>query len=966
MAIAKDFIVKNGVQIQGVGSNPATSTGTGALIVSGGAGFNGDIYALNMFSNGAEVITTATLDIFGGIVQSVTGGTDISVNTTTGHVTVNNISTLQTVTDRGSTTTNAIYITNNTESNNTTSGALVVTGGVGIGGNVNIAGDLTVSGMINAQIDGTITTATNLAGGLATQIPFQTAAGLTGFSSDLIFNDTSKLFSAGKANIYGDTASGSGLSSSTTVSVEADTGNSIQLMSDSLAQLNYNNSGFVKIGSAGAEIISSGFTATWASGELTLSGSGTSASNLGAGALKVTGGAYLSDNLYAVNNISGGTLTGRNLTNGRVTYTKNNEITDSDNLTFDDITLRFPSLIASSASTFQSTVDITSTATSNTTTNGALHVAGGVGIEGSLNVGEFFTVHGPAVFNNPVTFNGTATYVYSSNSFYTDNMVELHVFTSTDVMAHWPFDDGKDIGYRFHYFNRTDNTGTSAALILANDSQWLEWYGSGAEGTSTFAGASYGGFKLGQIYLENTNNATTSSGSFGSAALQVQGGAGIVKDLWVGGTIHQGVNLVVDTGNIENYAVTSLTAGDDLSVNTSVGSVVISSTATLQSVTNRGATTNNAISITNNTVGANTNSGQALLVSGGIGALKVVASEVYSRGELVLNQVQPAGGTAISITSVSTSNGVTSFTINNTGVTALTAGTDISINTTTGNITVGNTSTLQSVTDRGSTTTNTIHLTNTASSTSSIAGNALVVAGGIGASVVYADQLFANNQTVITTGTLEAIITAGDGISVTPSGTELIIANTGVIAISSGTDISLTLTGTGRYTINDTSTLQSVTGRGGSTSNAINITNTTASTNTSTGALKVSGGVGVGGNINAGGTVGFGPAAQAASYSSVSTNTAALINLDSYVAADYRTAKYVVQVVDGTKVQATELLVFHDDTNAYIIRYAIGYSQDEMGEWDATLSGGTVTLQFTPSYNPTALTVKTLRTVISA
>lgn len=242
----------------------------------------------------------------------------------------------------------------------------------------------------------------------------------------------------------------------------------------------------------------------------------------------------------------------------------------------------------------------------------------------------------------------------------------------------------------------------------------------------------------------------------------------------------------------------------------------------------------------------------------------------------------------------------------------------------------------------------------------------MVVDGGIGTSVLYADQLFANNQTVVTTGTLEAIITAGDGISVTPLNGEIIIANTGVIAISSGTDISLTSTGTGRYTINDTSTLQSVTGRGNTTSNAINITNTTESTNTTTGALKVVGGVGVGGNINAGGTVGFGPAAQAASYSSVSTNTAALINLDSYVAADYRTAKYVVQVVDGTKVQATELLVFHDGTDAYIVRYAIGYSQEEMGDWDATLSGGTVTLQFTPTYNPTALTVKTLRTVISA
>lgn len=127
-------------------STNSTGTSSGALIVNGGAGFNGDIYAKNMFSNGAEVITTATLDVFGGMVQSVTGGTDISVNTTTGHVTVNNISTLESVTDRGATTTNAIYISNSTESSSTTSGALVVVGGVGIGGDLYIGGTFYAGG----------------------------------------------------------------------------------------------------------------------------------------------------------------------------------------------------------------------------------------------------------------------------------------------------------------------------------------------------------------------------------------------------------------------------------------------------------------------------------------------------------------------------------------------------------------------------------------------------------------------------------------------------------------------------------------------------------------------------------------------------------------------------------------------------------------------------------------------------
>ena len=50
--------------------------------------------------------------------------------------------TLQSVTDVGSTTTNAIRITNTTSSAGTNSGALIVTGGVGIGGNTYIGGSL--------------------------------------------------------------------------------------------------------------------------------------------------------------------------------------------------------------------------------------------------------------------------------------------------------------------------------------------------------------------------------------------------------------------------------------------------------------------------------------------------------------------------------------------------------------------------------------------------------------------------------------------------------------------------------------------------------------------------------------------------------------------------------------------------------------------------------------------------------
>ena len=120
----------------------------------------------------------------------------------------------------------------------------------------------------------------------------------------------------------------------------------------------------------------------------------------------------------------------------------------------------------------------------------------------------------------------------STNTYYTDNLIEVHTPPS-GVSGQWASDDGKDIGLRFHYYNRTASTDSNAALILADDSQYLEWYNTGAESnTGTFTGANYGTFKTGSIILTNT----TASSSTTTGALTVVGGAGIGGNLYVGGT----------------------------------------------------------------------------------------------------------------------------------------------------------------------------------------------------------------------------------------------------------------------------------------------------------------------------------------------------------------------------------------------------------------------------------------------
>ena len=161
----------------------------------------------------------------------------------------------------------------------------------------------------------------------------------------------------------------------------------------------------------------------------------------------------------------------------------------------------------------------------------------------------------------------------------------------------------------------------------------------------------------------------------------------------------------------------------------------------------------------------------------------------------------------------------------------MTAGTDTAVSSNTGTVIVWNTGTLQSVTNRGSTTTNAISITNTASSTSTTTGALTVTGGvGIGGALYVGTSSYINGALIITTATINQYASQ--------------------TTITAGTD-TVVNTSTGAVTIWDTSTLQSVTGRGATTTNAISITNTTSSTSTTTGALKVTGGVGVAGTIYA-------------------------------------------------------------------------------------------------------------------
>ena len=214
---------------------------------------------------------------------------------------------------------------------------------------------------------------------------------------------------------------------------------------------------------------------------------------------------------------------------------------------------------------------IDSTATATTAPDGALVIAGGEYIGGNLivngtgaslgiisdnalyvvngvGIGDSLTVSGRALFKNAVTFQGTATYVYSTNTYYTDNIIEVHV-PKTGANSSWTFDDGKDIGIRFNYFNTTD---TNAALVLANDTKFLEFYSAGAEGANTFAGATYGTAKFGKLQLVT---GTLGDGTTSTGDLTVTGAVGIGDTLVVAQTSTFLSNIAV-SGNASAGSLT--------------------------------------------------------------------------------------------------------------------------------------------------------------------------------------------------------------------------------------------------------------------------------------------------------------------------------------------------------------------------------------------------------------------------
>jgi hypothetical protein len=84
--------------------------------------------------------------------------------------------------------------------------------------------------------------------------------------------------------------------------------------------------------------------------------------------------------------------------------------------------------------------------------------------------------------------------------------------------------------------------------------------------------------------------------------------------------------------------------------------------------------------------------------------------------------------------------------------------------------------------------------------------------------------------------------------------------------------------------------------------------------------------------------------------------------IDSFNKLEQRTARYIIQIGNDSsnKYHSTEILLMHNNTNVYMTEYAVLRTDSSLGEITADITGDTVRLLITPSYDNTSIKAKRL------
>jgi hypothetical protein len=698
-------------------------------------------------------------------VQTLTAGTDTAVSSSTGTITVWNTSTLQSITQRGATTNQVISITNTTSAVSSTTGALQVIGGIGVQGDVFVGGKITAQQL---TIEYTTITSVSTVIDDITTIKNATQTTSTNTGALLVWGGVGiggGMFVGGTVTATNFVGNFSGVANTAT-NLAGGATNSLPY------QTNTGTTAFIAIGSSGYFLQSNGpsVAPSWTALSGVTAGSATTATNLAGG----TTGAIPYQSTTGTTTFIGIGNTGTLLQSNGTTATWANTATMSVGLA------------------------VTATNIANGQA-GQLHYQTAPGVTAFISTG---TIGNVAVSSG---INGIA---YQNTLTLTGTTVSASTTTGALTVA-----GGVGVGGSLYASNLYDSDNRVVTRVTPNGSTYIGIDTITSVGTATTFTVKNLGVQqnIGTTFI----GVSTSTGSVYITNLGVQQNIG---------TTYIGVSTSTGSVYITNLGVQTLTAGTDTAVTSNTGTITVWNTSTLQTVTGRGATTNQAISITNSTASTSTNTG-ALQVIGGVG----IGGGLYVGGTItgtVTTATNLAGGATNSLP-YQTNTGTTAF------------------------IAIGSSGYVLQSNGAGS--------APSWAALSGVTNTATNLAGGTTGAIPYQ----------VTTGTTAFIGIGSTGTLLQSNGTTATWLSTGSLSVGlavTSTNIANGLAGQLVYQTAPSITGFIATGTIGNVAvsrgingiayqNTLTLAGTTAATSTSTGALQVTGGVGVGGDIYVGGQI---------------------------------------------------------------------------------------------------------------
>ena len=571
----------------------SSSINTGALVVKGGAGINQSLnVGLNVYSQTFQSTSgvvsysssTGALNLPSGAGAGITGNLFVDGNVILGSGTSSNLVANATTT-----------------SSSTTTGALVVRGGMGVAGAAYIGGLARVTNSTASTNSGT--GALQVAGGVG--ISGALNVGTTGtFSSSQASTDST----SGALIVAG----GVGIGGALNVASSGSFGGLLQTTATTAATSTATGALYVAGGAgivgnlyAGGNVVLGSSTTT---SNVIINGTRTSTSTT-TGALRVAGGAGIAGNVY----------TDRVYTTTGIFWSGNNAIfappsspifssnvvaasdTPTSSTTTGALVVRGGAGISGSLrvgseiyvsdninvtnSAYIGEVRIDSTVNSTNLTNGALRIpnGGGVSVTGNIHTRKLYTLEGLYWSGNGQPFTVEASNTYGSNLVAASGTASVSTTTGALVVAGT---GGLGVGGDLN-----TNAGSTVAGWTVGGLLWAACTTPATSATSGGGLLVNGGARIlgniyasGNIYLgANTSsnlvaNATTTSTSTTTGALVVRGGAGVAGNLYVGSEfVIPGGGKITSSGIanfLEKANVVVSAPADTINVDLSVASVM--------------------------------------------------------------------------------------------------------------------------------------------------------------------------------------------------------------------------------------------------------------------------------------------------------------------------------------------------------------------------------------------------------